>query len=653
MRVPLIWLPNSEFSRVLTGIYDVHHRAQAFGTLSRINTLYMIQRAGSGHLGSSFSAADILSWLFLAEMREPFTEHGDVYFSSKGHDAPGLYAALIGLGQLDQDLVHKLRRIDGLPGHPDIHTPHMPFNTGSLGMGISKAKGVVLGNRLAGREQRIFVLTGDGELQEGQNWEALAGAAHHAMGELTVIVDHNKIQSDTWVRDVSDLGDLERKFTNFGWGVLRCDGHDYRQLDAAFAYRAGRFPDQPLVIIADTVKGGGSVTFASTSMPEGEWRYQYHSGAPSTEDYLTASAELVSVADDLLARYGLEPLAPVTVEVEPAAKATGARLPDVYGQALVERAATDKRIVALDADLVLDTGLILFSRTYPERFVECGIAEQDMVSMAGGLAARGLLPFVHSFSCFLHARPNEQIYNNATEQRRIVYVGSLSGLLPATPGHSHQAVRDVSALGGVPGLVVLEPANPAQLRSAVDFCLTAPESVYLRLVSAPVSAEVADLPSEPLVLGWGQVVRVGGPVVAIGSGPIVLAELLRAADLLAGHGIELTVVNLPWLNRVDAEWLAQLAGRCERLYVVENHYTHGGQADMVARSLMQSVGAQRVPEFRGIGLTEIPRCGNPAETLAAHGLSADKLAEVIGNDVEAVPLAAAGSPVAAGVGSPV
>jgi len=200
---------------------------------------------------------------------------------------------------------------------------------------------------------------------------------------------------------------------------------------------------------------------------------------------------------------------------------------------------------------------------------------------------------------------------------------------------------------------VLEPANPAQLRSAVDFCLTAPESVYLRLVSAPVSAEVADLPSEPLVLGWGQVVRVGGPVVAIGSGPIVLAELLRAADLLAGHGIELTVVNLPWLNRVDAEWLAQLAGRCERLYVVENHYTHGGQADMVARSLMQSVGAQRVPEFRGIGLTEIPRCGNPAETLAAHGLSADKLAEVIGNDVEAVPLAAAGSPVAAGVGSPV
>ena len=167
----LSWVPGSEFRRVLNGIDDPYDQARALSALSRINTLYMVMRAGSGHIGSSFSAADVVSWLYLREMRRPLEPGGDIHFSSKGHDAPGLYAALIGLGVLPELMLHRLRRIDGLPGHPDVHTPHMPFNTGSLGMGISKAKGMLLANRLLGRDQRIYVLMGDGELQEGQVWE--------------------------------------------------------------------------------------------------------------------------------------------------------------------------------------------------------------------------------------------------------------------------------------------------------------------------------------------------------------------------------------------------------------------------------------------------------------------------------------------------
>ena len=628
MRATLEWLPVGEFRRVLDGIDDRHERCRAFAALSRINTLYMIGRAGSGHLGSSFSATDVVTWLLLDEMDDA----SDVYFSSKGHDAPGLYAALIGLGRLDPELLHRLRRVDGLPGHPDVHTPHMPFNTGSLGMGISKAKGMVLANRLSGRRARVYVMTGDGELQEGQNWEALAGAAHHAMGELTVVVDHNKIQSDTWVSAVSDLGDLTAKFTAFGWGVLRCDGHDFGQLEKAFAERAARYPDRPVVVIADTVKGAGCQTFAATSMPATEWRYRYHSGAPSIEDHRSAHDELLQTANGILARNGLAPLRPEAAAVDRPPAAAGPRLPEVYGRALAELAAADPRIVALDADLVLDTGLVPFSRAHPERFFECGIAEQDMVSMAGGLAARGLLPFVHSFSCFLHARPNEHIYNNATEQRKVVYVGSLAGLLPAGPGHSHQAVRDVSTLAAVPGLVVLEPAGPAQLREALDYCRTAPESVFLRLVSTPCPVEVAELPAAPLVTGQGAAIRQGGAVVAIGAGPVVLTQLLRAAEQLAPDDIDLTVVNLPWLNRVDPVWLADVTATARYLFVVDNHYTRGGQADLIARGLLE-LAPTRMPRFRGIGLTEIPRCGTEDEALTAHGLHADNLAQVVRDDV--------------------
>jgi transketolase len=615
----LTWLPAAEFDRIREGIQDPHLRCRVFAAMSRINTLYMVAAAGSGHLGSSFSATDIVSWLLLEEM-----DDDDVYFSSKGHDAPGLYAALIGLRKLDEELVHRLRKLGGLPGHPDVHTPHMPFNTGSLGMGISKAKGLILGNRLAGRHQRVFVLTGDGELQEGQNYEALAGAVHAAMGELTVVVDHNKIQSDTWVADVSDLGDLRARFTGFGWGVLRCDGNDVSALDRTFRERVSHYPDRPVVIIADTVKGAGCDRFAATSMAEGEWRYRFHSGAPSEEDYNAARTELLATANAYLIEAELAPLAGREVLVPQAQPvATPVSLPKVYGEALTDLATTAEQVVALDADLVLDTGLIPFRDTHPDRFIECGIAEQDMVSMASGLAARGFLPFVHSFSCFLHSRPNEQIYNNASEGRKVVYVGSLAGVLPAAPGHSHQAVRDVSAVGAVPGLVVLEPMNAVQTHAAVDYCATTENSVYLRLVSVPCPQEALDAPVGPLVTGRGEVIRAGGSIVAIGAGPIVLTELLRAAPTL-----DLTVVNLPWLNRVDHGWLAELAAGAETIVVVDNHFTHGGQADLVARALLEA-DLPRVPRFVGIGLTEVPVCGTPDETLDHHALRADRLVDTL------------------------
>lgn len=628
----LAWVPRAEFDRVLTGIDDPHDRVHAFATLSRINTLYMISRAGSGHIGSSFSAADVLSWLLLEEMHRPLADDGDVYFSSKGHDAPGLYAALIGIGRLDEDLLHRLRRIDGLPGHPDVGTPGMPFNTGSLGMGISKAKGLVLANRLRGRQQRVFVLTGDGELQEGQNWEALPSAARYGMGELTVVVDHNRIQSDTYVADVSDLGDLAARFTASGWGVLRCDGHDLRQFAQALATRSNTYADRPVVIIADTVKGAGCPTFAATSMGADEWRYRHHSGAPSPADHDSAHAELVATVDAVLAVHGLDPVALRVEQLDLPSRPVGVKLPDLYGKLLTEHANTDERIVALDADLVLDTGLIPFREAHPDRFVECGIAEQDMVSMAGGLAAGGLLPFVHSFSCFLHSRPNEHIYNNATERRKVVYVGSLAGLLPAAPGHSHQAVRDVGSLSGVPGLVVLEPSGPAELAAAVDYCRTGTDSVYLRLASVVVPPEVVDLPAAPLVVGQGQVLRTGGDAVVFGAGPVVLAHLLRAADLLAADGIGLTVVNLPWHNRIDPVWLSALLADAPPVFVVEHQYARGGQADLIARQLLE-LGPWAGTAFHGLSLTDVPRCGTEDEVLAAHGLRPEDLADLVRTEV--------------------
>jgi transketolase len=226
--VELTYIPYKELERIRKLDCNAIERTQLFATLARINTLYMIMQAGSGHIGSSFSAMDIVSWLYLNEMdlADDPDAHGDVYFSSKGHDAPGYYSVLLGLGRLEFCQIHELRRLNGLPGHPDVITPGIQTNTGSLGTGISKAKGMALAHRLQDKKARIYVLTGDGELQEGQFWESLPSAVHQGLNEITVIIDHNKIQSDTLLSLVNDLGDLEAKLSAFGWHVTRCDGHD-------------------------------------------------------------------------------------------------------------------------------------------------------------------------------------------------------------------------------------------------------------------------------------------------------------------------------------------------------------------------------------------------------------------------------------------
>src|SRR5512146_1152412 len=202
----LRYVPAPEFDR-LRRLSDPYERAAAFADACRLNALYMIERAGSGHPGTTFSCLDVISWLHLEVMGD-----GDRYFSSKGHDAPGLYAVLTALGRLDFELIHQLRRLDGLPGHPDVAaTPEVVTSTGSLGMGVSKARGFVLADRLLGLSGHVYVLTGDGELQEGQFWESLQPTANRRLGEITLIVDRNRVQSDTWVSQVSDLGDLVAK----------------------------------------------------------------------------------------------------------------------------------------------------------------------------------------------------------------------------------------------------------------------------------------------------------------------------------------------------------------------------------------------------------------------------------------------------------
>ena len=625
----LYFIGHAEFDRVRGLNAAQHEIVGLFADMARVNALYMIATAGSGHIGSSFSSMEIFSHLRLREIE---AGRGDRFFSSKGHDAPGLYAVMMAMGDLEESLIHRLRRIDGLPGHPDVGTKGIAANTGSLGMGISKAKGLVLANRLNGVKAHVAVVTGDGELQEGQIWESLLSAANWKMGELTVVVDHNKIQSDYSVQRTSALGDLEAKFRAFGWLVERIDGHDTLALEETFV-RLGKVADRPKIIIADTIKGRGDSFMEGVAIDSDVEMFQFHSGAPQAADYTRAAQELldrINTRAEQLGARGIE-FEIVDRPAPAAAAGTPQALIPAYTKALIAAAERNPKLVALDADLVKDMGLVAFAERFPERFFECGIAEQDMVSMAGGLALAGFVPVVHSFSCFLSTRPNEQIYNNATERTKIVYVGGLSGVLPAGPGHSHQSVREISALGGIPNFVMVAPSCPAEVGPMLDWCLDTHDGPsFLRLVSLPT-----DIPYELPVgyaprVGQGVLLTEGSNAVLIGSGPTLLAQGARASKILADEGVGLAVFSLPWLNRIDRDWLREAVGAHRLIVTLDDHYLDGGQGEKILAA-MAELGI--APRTLRLGLSDVPPSGQPTETLARLGLDAAGIAATIRNGI--------------------
>lgn len=612
-----------EIERILDISNDPIMKAKLFSNMARINTLYMIKKAGSGHIGTSFSSIDIVSWLYLNELNK---DDSSIYFSSKGHDAPALYSVLISLGLLEFNLIHKLRRIDGLPGHPDVKIPFMHVNSGSLGMGISKAKGMVFANRLKHKKQSIFVLTGDGELQEGQIWESLQSATNHKMSEITVFVDHNKVQSDYLVSKTSDLGDLEAKFQAFGWNTIRCNGNDFNSVADALEESSSFENELPTVIVADTVKGNG-VSFMEHTCINDDQRYMYHSGAPTDQEYNDAIQELIEYQNTLLTSLN-EPILSLQEVVTKDSSDYDNKtisLMRAYSRALISQAEKNSNVVAMDADLILDSGLIPFKKAFPNRYFQCGIAEQDMVSQAGGMALNGLLPIVNSFACFLSDRPNEQIYNNATENTKIIYVGGLAGIIPGGTGHSHQSVRDIAALGGIPNLIMIEPYNEVEVERALEFCVNTWESnSYIRITPLPCNLTV-DYEASKFIFGQGTELTHGTDVVLFGYGPNILEEAVQAAEILKSLGIGLKVINLPWLNSVDIVWLQAIMHGFNHVVTLDNHYSAGGQGDYLATKLINFQGSEKLQLLK-IGLDTLPSCGTNEEVLIAHRLDANNLA---------------------------
>ena len=610
----LFYFQSSEFNKINNLKISWQNRKKILSIMLRINILYMIQNAGSGHIGTSFSSIDLVNYLYF-----DFLKKRDIYFSSKGHDAPALYSVLLAKNILPNSKIHKFRKINGLPGHPDIETKGIFTNTGSLGMGISKAKGFLISNKIKKKKAKVVVLTGDGELQEGQFWESILKIPKDVAKNLIIIIDNNKYQSDLSIEETSSLGNLKNKLQSFNIKTFTCNGNNFNDIKKTF--KKIRNINAPKAIIANTVKGKG-VNFIEGNPSKKNKYYSYHSGSLTYKEYIEAKNQLIkNIVKVNLKRSQLPSLSKKTLKNINIIDNHQSFISE-YSKSILKIGNKNKNVLCLDADLAVDTGLKKFKHKYPNNFIECGIAEQDMVSIAGSLASSGKVPIVHSFSCFLVSRAAEQIYNNITQKSKVIYVGSLSGALPAAPGHSHQSLRDISLMSSMPNFIIIEPVDVSQLSKILKWSINkTKKSIFLRLNSIPFKNYKELNSDKKITLGRGEIIAKGKKATIICLGPLMVRQAIEVKnDLKKNRNIDIEIISTIYANIFDHKWYKNILKKNKGpIFVMENHFTFNGFFSYLCQCFIKNkIGLDR--DIYNLGFYDVPAFLTNSVVLSHHNL---------------------------------
>ena len=292
-----------------------------------------------------------------------------------------------------------------------------------------------------------------------------------------------------------------------------------------------------------------------------------------------------------------------------------------FTDSLINEAKKNNNIIVLDADLSDDVNLKKFQKKYPKRFIQNGIAEQDMVSMAGGLALTGLLPVVNSFASFLTARANEQIYNNATENTKIIYMCLYAGILPAGAGKSHQSLRDISLLSSIPNMRIFHPYNHLEAKQILKHCInTEKNNSAIRLSIGPPPNNSLKLPTKyNFKNGEGSVMTNGDDGIIFSYGQTMVDQAYKTHQVLLKKGIKLKVVNVPCVNYFNIKWLKKTIGKIKYLFFLEDHNINSGLSDLMTSFILNNRISKNLI-IKKFGPNEFPACGTPEEVLKYHKL---------------------------------
>ncbi len=589
----------------------------------RIHALKMTSKAGSGHPTTCMSMAELAACLFFDEMQyninDPFDWANDELVLSKGHAAPILWAAYAEAGIIPVDDLMNLRKINSpLEGHPTPRMKWIKAATGSLGQGLSVGVGMAAAMKLAKSPRRVYVVMGDGECAEGSVWEAANTASDLNLDNLCAIVDINRLAQSEATMHGFDLDAYERKFMAFGWEVIKIDGHKVGDILQAFAN--ARKSRGPTVLLAKTIKGKG-VSFL-------EDKNGWH-GKPLNQEDLQKALDMLGPMPDLDAKQFVCKPAKVKsprfskefdFKKNIYSKDTATRR--AYGNALVNLGKADIRVVSIDGDVKNSTYAEDFFKAFPKRSFQCYIAEQNMVGMGIGMASKGFIPFMATFSAFL-GRAHDQIRMAAYSNSNIKLAGSHAGISIGADGPSQMGLEDLAIFTPIPGCAVFYPCDAYSAEACVESMARYNGMAYIR-TTRPATPILYDK-KEKFPIGGSKVLKDSkndtATVIAAG---ITVFEALKAYEELKAEGVFIRVIDAYSIKPLDKDNIInQVDSAGKKAVVVEDHYSVGGLGSAVASALGGKA------EFIHLAVKDLPRSGKPEELMDKYGISASHIVEAV------------------------
>ncbi|MET8679335.1 transketolase [Streptomyces sp. NPDC004647] len=597
-----------------------HEQLSELGQQLRVDAVRAADAAGSGHPTSSMSAADLMAVLLASHLQYSFDrpEHpgNDHLVFSKGHASPLLYALFKAAGAVPDDELLSFRKLGSrLEGHPTPRLPWVDVATGSLGQGLPVGVGLALaGKRLDRLPYRVWVLCGDSEMAEGSMWEAFEHAGHERLDNLTAVIDVNRLGQRGPTRHAWDLDAYARRIQAFGWHTVEIDGHDIAAIDEAYA-EARATALRPTAVIARTMKGRGVTAVQD--------REGFH-GKP-LPDAAEAITELGGVRDLRVEVHAppevREPQRPITAPDLPRFDVgSKAATRTAYGQALAAIGTARADVVALDGEVGDSTRTEFFAKDHPDRYVECYIAEQQLVAAAVGMQARGWIPYAATFAAFL-TRAHDFLRMAAVSRAHLVVVGSHAGVAIGEDGPSQMGLEDLALFRALHDSIVLYPCDANQTAALVAELADRPGVGYLRTTRG--DTPVIYGPDEVFPVGGSKLLRTSDTdrVTLVAAG-VTVHEALAAAGALAAEGIAARVIDLYSLKPVDTAALRTAAEVTGCLVTVEDHHPEGGLGDAVAEAF---AGGRPAPRMTRLAVRTMPASAAPEEQLHAADIDADAI----------------------------
>jgi len=614
---------------------------EAFALSCRRSIIAMLKNSQSGHPGGSLSSIDYLTLLYSFII----SQTGEKVVVSNGHISPAVYSVLAELKIIPKDeVIETFRKIGSIfEGHITRHVRGIDYGTGPLGIGVSVAAGKAWSEKHNKTGRTAYCVMGDGEAQEGQVHEMILFARKYELDNLVVFVDYNEVQLTDSLEEVMPI-DIPAVFKAGGWDVIEVDGHDYDQMWNAIS-KAQEKNGKPKVIVGNTIMGKG-VPFM-----EDDGRHHkatWHGKAPKPEECdeilegLVVSEDQKNMIRDFLPNVKWDPkesdypeyLSDVELDkgepnVYPVDEKTDCR--SAYGKALLELVKRNDKIIAATADLRGSVKTQAVAKEYPERHIEVGIAEQNMVSMAGGLSLMNHIPFVSTFGAFLTSRAKDQNRVNDINYTNVKMVATHCGLSVGEDGPTHQVLDDKGIMEGHLNTRVIEPADPNQTDRIIRYIAGKYGNFYVRMGRHKFNP-LAKENGEPFYdknykyeYGKCDPVREGNDLTIAAAGACV-GEAVKAWENLKEEGISAEVIACSTIKDFN-DTVFESIKKTGKVLTIEDHNPYNGLSAGLAREI--SLKGLCPSKYESLAVTEYQLSGKPMELYEEAGIDSKSITQKV------------------------